>query len=108
MHQKEGQKEDQEESQGSASSMRLGSKSALNFPVTYLQKAGVIVQKTVTTTGVYVHKLIQILSTFIRGTTFFKLSFRCINLMFFIMMAEMQYYVFYNHNDLSQKNGHWK
>ncbi|XP_053092504.1 helicase ARIP4-like isoform X3 [Pangasianodon hypophthalmus] len=54
MHQKEGQKEDQKESQGSAPSMRLGSKSALNFPVTYLQKAGVFVQKTVTTTDIVI------------------------------------------------------
>lgn len=58
MHQKEGQKDDQKERQDSAPFMRLGSKSALNFPVTYLQKAGFFVQKTVTTTGVYVHKLI--------------------------------------------------
>lgn len=58
MHQKEGQKEDQKESQGSAPAVRLGSKSALNFPFTYLQKAGVFVQKTVTTTGVFTNELI--------------------------------------------------
>ncbi|XP_060787681.1 helicase ARIP4-like isoform X2 [Neoarius graeffei] len=48
------QKEDQKESQGSVSSVTLGSKSALNFPFTYLQKAGVFVQKTVTTTDIVI------------------------------------------------------
>ncbi|KAK3540509.1 hypothetical protein QTP70_032473 [Hemibagrus guttatus] len=54
MHQKEGQKADQKESQGSAPSMGSDSKSALNFPVTYLQKAGVFVQKTVSTTDIVI------------------------------------------------------
>ncbi|XP_053536183.1 helicase ARIP4 isoform X4 [Ictalurus punctatus] len=50
VHKKEGQKE----SQVSAPSVKLGPKSALNFPVTYLQKAGVFVQKTVTTTDIVI------------------------------------------------------
>lgn len=50
--------DDQKEIQGSAPSMRLGSKCALNFPVTYLQKAGVFVQKTVTTTGMFTNEFI--------------------------------------------------
>ncbi|XP_027026818.1 helicase ARIP4-like isoform X1 [Tachysurus fulvidraco] len=48
------QKEDQKESQGSPPCTISGSIPALNFPVTYLQKAGVFVQKTVTTTDIVI------------------------------------------------------
>ncbi|XP_046726872.1 helicase ARIP4-like isoform X1 [Silurus meridionalis] len=55
MHQNEGQKEDPKKIQDSApQDLRLSSKSDLNFPVTYLQKAGVFVQKTVTTTDIVI------------------------------------------------------
>lgn len=85
MHKKEGQKE----SQVSAPSVKLGPKSALNFPVTYLQKAGVFVQKTVTTTGVYIHKLINILYNFISSTLFnifrWSLKWTTLMLLFFLL-----------------------
>ncbi|KAM9475031.1 helicase ARIP4-like [Clarias gariepinus] len=54
IHQKDGQKADQKDSQVSAPSVKLDSKSDLNFSITYLEKAGVFVQKTITTTDIVI------------------------------------------------------
>lgn len=109
------QKEDQKESQGSVSSVTLGSKSALNFPFTYLQKAGVFVQKTVTTTGVCVcSQMNSYIVQFHKGYHFLYClqSVQLLMVFFFLwvffLVDGMQYYVFYNHNNLSQKEGYWK